>query len=110
MTRLGYRDAAGVGHDVIVRKTAAGDWEVLDTCAGENRVIERLDARVDGAPQAEAVARDYVAVGRFVALAGCNGGEAIPEQGGADVHSDRRSRYAARATHARGSALSRQAG
>ena len=91
-------------------KTAAGDWEVLDTCAGENHVIESLDGRVDGEPQAEAVARDYVAAGRFMAPAGRNGGEAIPEQGGADAHSDRRSRSAARSTHARGAALSRPAG
>ena len=73
MTMLTYRDAAGVGHEVLVGKTAVGDWEVLDMCGAENPVIETLDGRVDGAPQAEAVACDYVAAGRFVALAGRGG-------------------------------------
>jgi hypothetical protein len=102
-----YRDAAGVAHEVVVRKTATGDWEVIDTCAGEELVIERLDRRVDGEVQAEAVAGDYVTAGRFMPLAGRNGGEAIPEQGGADAHSDRSS-SAERSPHARGTALSRQ--
>jgi len=93
---LTYRDAAGVVHEVVVRKTPTGDWEVLDTCSGEELVIESLDGRVDGEPQAEAVAGDYVTAGRLIPVAGRNGGEAIPEQGGADAHSDRRSRSAAR--------------
>jgi hypothetical protein len=109
MTALTYRDATGVVHEVVVRKTPAGDWEVLDTRAGEEVVIESLDGRVDAEPQAEAVARDYVTSGRFLPLAGRNGGEAIPEQGGADAHSDR-SPSAARSPHARGTALSGQAG
>jgi hypothetical protein len=108
MTALTYCDAAGVVHEVVERKTPAGDWDVLDTGAGEEVVIESLDGRVDGESQAEAVARDYVTAGRFIPVAGRNGGEAIPEQGGADVHSDR-SPSAARARHARRSALSRQA-
>ncbi|HYB22218.1 MAG TPA: hypothetical protein VED41_00370 [Solirubrobacteraceae bacterium] len=103
-----YRDPTGVRHEVVVRQTATGDWEVLDTCAGEPRVIETLDGRVDGEPQAEAVACDYVTVGRFMPLSGRNGGDAIPEQGGADAHSDRSS-SAERSPHARGTALSRQA-
>ena len=110
MTALTYRDGSGVRHEVFVRRTAAGDWEALDACAGEELVIQRLDGRVDGEAQAEAVAGDYVTAGRFIPVAGCNGGEAIPEQGGADAHSDRRSPSAARSTHARGTALSRQAG
>ena len=100
MTALTYRDAAGVVHEVVVRNTPVGDWEVLDTCAGEELVIERLDGRVDGEPQAEAVAGDYVTAGRFMPLAGRNGGEAIPEQGGADAHSDSRSPSAERSPHA----------
>jgi hypothetical protein len=96
MTALNYRDAAGVVHDVVVRSTPTGAWEVLDTCAGEELVIESLDGRVDGEAQAEAVAGDYVTAGRFMPLAGRNGGEPIPEQGGADAHSDRRPRFAAR--------------
>jgi len=110
MTRLTYRDAAGAVHEVVVRQTSTGDWEALDTCADEELVIECLDGRVDGEPQAEAVAGDYVTAGRFIPLAGRNGGKAIPEQGGADAHSDRRSRSTARSSHARGTALSRQAG
>ena len=110
MTALTYRDAAGVVHEVVVRQTPTGDWEALDTCPGEELVIERLDGRVDDEPQAEAVAGDYVTAGRFIPLAGRNGGKAIPEQGGADAHSDRRSRSTARSSHARGTALSRQAG
>jgi len=109
MTALTYRDATGVVHEVVVRKTPAGNWEVLDSCAGGTRVIESLDGRVDGEAQAEAVARDYVTAGRYVPLAGRNGGEAIPEQRGADAHSDR-STSAARSPHARGTALSGQTG
>ena len=103
MTALTYRDAAGVVHEVVVPQTPTGDWEALDACAGEELVIQRLDGRVDGEAQAEAVAGDYVTAGRFIPVAGCNGGEAIPEQGGADAHSDRTS------PHAQGTALSRQA-
>ncbi len=109
MTALSYRDATGVVHEVAVRKTPTGDWEVLDTCAGEVLVIESLDGRVDGEAQAEAVARDYVTAGRYVPLAGRNGGEAIPEQRGADAHSDR-SPSAARSPHAPETALSGQPG
>lgn len=108
MTPLTYCDATGVVHEVVVRKTPTGDWEVLDTDAGEELVIESLDGRVDGEAQAEAVARDYVTAGRFIPAPGRNGGEAIPEQRGADAHSDR-SPSAARSPHARGTALSRQA-
>jgi hypothetical protein len=108
MTALTYRDATGVVHEVVVRKTPTGEWEVLDTGAGEEVVIESLDGRVDGQPQAEAVARDYVTAGRYVPVTGRNGGEAIPEQRGADAHSDR-SPSAARSPQARGTALSGQA-
>ena len=108
MTALTYRDAAGVAHEVVVRQTPTGDWEALDTCPGEELVIERLDGRFDGEAQAEAVAGDYVTAGRFIPVAGRNGGEAIPEQGGADAHSDRSS-SAERSPHTRGTALSRQA-
>ena len=96
MTPLTYCDAAGVMHKVVVRNTPTGAWQVLDTCAGEELVVESLDGRDDGEAQAEAVACDYVTAGRFMPLAGRNGGEPIPEQGGADAHSDRRPRSAAR--------------
>jgi hypothetical protein len=109
MTALTYRDATGVRHEIVIQKTPADDWEVLDTCAGEVLVIESLDGRVDGEAQAEAVARDHVTARRYVPLAGRNGGEAIPEQRGADAHSDR-SPSAARSPQARGTALSGQPG
>ena len=106
MTPFTYRDATGVRHEIVVRKTPAGEWEVLDACAGATRLIETLDGSVDGEAQAQAIARDYVTTGRFTALAGRNVGEAIPEEGGADAHSDRRPRSAARQSRNRGAALS----
>ena len=105
MTPLPYRDADGTRHEVAVRQTASGDWQVLDTCAAETRVIETLDGPDDGRPQAEAVARDYVTAGRFTAWAGRAPGQPIPEQGGADADSDRRPRYEERQPRARGAAL-----
>jgi hypothetical protein len=110
MTPLPYRDANGARHEVAARQTADGDWQVLDTCAAETRVIETLDGRIDGRPQAEAVARDYVTAGRFTAWAGREPGEPIPEQGGADADSDRRPRYEKRQPRARGAALPHPAG
>ena len=109
MTALTYRDATGVRHEVVVRKTPAGDWEVRDTCAAGTRVIESLDGSVDGELQAEAVARDYLTAGRFMVSPGRRPGEAIPEQGGADARSHRRPRSAARQPPARWAALSRPA-
>jgi len=96
MSSLTYCDAAGVMHEVVVRNAPAGAWQVLDTCASKELVIESLDGRVDGEAQANAVAADYVTAGRFMPRAGRNGGEAIPEQGGADAHRDRRPLTAAR--------------
>ena len=109
MTAFTYGDPTGVEHEVVVWKTTAGDWQVLDACAGESRVIESLDGRLDGEPQAEAVARDYVTAGRFITLMGRNGGEAIPEPGGTDAHSHRCPHSAERESQARGIALSRHA-
>ena len=51
---FGYRDPRGVLHQVLVRETPAGAWQVLDV-----RVIETLIG--DGREAAEAIARDYVA-------------------------------------------------
>jgi hypothetical protein len=109
VTSLAYHDADGVRHEVAVRETPAGDWQVLDTCVAETLVIETLDDREDDRPQAEAVARDYVSTQRLPPAEGRRPGEAIPEQGGADAHSDRRPQ---REAHERGRAavLSRQAG
>jgi hypothetical protein len=92
VTSLTYRDADGAPHEVAVRQTASGDWQVLDTCAAETRVIQTLDGPDDGRLQAEAIARDYVTAGRFTAWAGRAPGQPIPEQGGADADSDRRPR------------------
>ncbi|MGO9499250.1 MAG: hypothetical protein ACLQA5_21445 [Solirubrobacteraceae bacterium] len=110
MTSLTYHDAAGATHTITVHRTAAGNWEVLDTGADEMRVIDTLDGRVDTEAQAEAVARDYVTVGRLAGAPGRAPGEAIPEQGGADAHSHRRSRLAARQCRVRGTALPHPAG
>lgn len=96
MSSLGYRDSEGARHEVLVRRTSAGDWQVLDTCAAETRVVETLDGREDGLPQAQAVVRDYLSiVERFVPAAGQRPGEPISEQGGADADSDRRPRLPA---------------
>ena len=80
----------------VVRETAEGDWEVLDSAPGGERIVDTLDGGEDGRAQADALARDYIAVGRFRPWAGPAPGEAIPEQGGADAYSDRRPRSAAR--------------
>jgi len=55
-----YRDARGVRHEVVVRRTP-GAWQVLDIDETEKpTVIEHLTAADDGEPQAEAIARDYL--------------------------------------------------
>ena len=72
-----------------------GDWQVLDRSTAATRVIDTLDGDEDGRPQAEAIARDYLAtVAQSTPTRGLESTEATPEQGGADAHSDhsRRSR------------------
>lgn len=49
-----YRDPTGVWHELDVRKTPAGAWQIIDL-----RVIDTLDGPDDGPRQARAVARDY---------------------------------------------------
>ena len=105
MSSFAYSDADGVPHEVVVRRTPTGDWQVLDTCGGGTYVIETLKASDDDHAQAEAVARDYIDEGRFLPWAGTPRGDAIPERGGADADSDRRPRSEARHTRARGAAL-----
>jgi hypothetical protein len=51
---LGYRDAAGARHRVLVRQSPAGAWQVLDIT-----VIETLHGDGEGREAAEAIARDY---------------------------------------------------
>jgi hypothetical protein len=111
VTSLSYRDADGVRHELAVRETAGGDWQVLDTCAAETRVIETLDGRVDGRPQADALARDYLETARLsVSRAGRAASKPIPERGGSDADSDRRPRPGPRQPHARRAALPHPAG
>jgi hypothetical protein len=111
MTSFSYRGANGVRHEIVVRRTAAGDWQVLDTCADETSVIESLDGLVDGEPQAEAVARDYAANrARPDAAPGREAAGAIPEQGGADADNDRRPRSAPRQPRVSTTALPHPAG
>ena len=51
---LGYRDAAGARHRVLVRQSPAGAWQVLDIT-----VVETLCGEGEGREAAEAIARDY---------------------------------------------------
>jgi hypothetical protein len=53
---FGFRDATGTLHQVRVRQSPEGAWQVLDTV-----VIETLTGVGEGRDAAEAVARDYVA-------------------------------------------------
>jgi hypothetical protein len=57
--RAHYQDARGVHHDVIVRKTPGGGWQVVDISVANTTVIETLTAADDGRPEAEAIAREY---------------------------------------------------
>jgi hypothetical protein len=91
-----YVDAGGTTHELVVRNSDLGGWQALDVCAEAEHVIDTLIGGEDDRPQAEAVARDYLTAGRFVVAPGRGPGEAIPEQGGADAHSDRRPRSATR--------------
>ena len=87
-----YHDADGIRHEVLVRETRGG-WQVLDldTAAKRARVIDTLDDREDGRPQAEAIARDYLTTEERTAYrTGRKPGDAISEQGGRDAHSHRR--------------------
>jgi hypothetical protein len=68
---LGYRDAAGARHRVLVRQSAAGAWQVLDIT-----VIETLRGDGEGRDAAEAIARDYVEQHDHpAARAGCRAAE-----------------------------------
>jgi hypothetical protein len=103
-----YRDAAGARHELAVRKTADGDWQVLDLDveADTAHVVDTLAGDQDGRPQAEAVARDYLTtVDGRPAGAGSAPGDAIPEQGGPDARSHRRPHQASRTRRSRGAAL-----
>ncbi|MBV9194615.1 MAG: hypothetical protein JO168_10770 [Solirubrobacterales bacterium] len=55
-----YQDASGVRHDVVVRKTRAGAWQVADISVAKTTIIETLTGVDEGRPEAEAIAREYV--------------------------------------------------
>ena len=104
-----YHDADGARHKLVVRHSADGDWRVLDidVTADTAQIVDTLTDDHDGRPQAEAVARDYLAtVGGREAPTGPAAGEAIPEQGGSDARSHHRPRPTHRQTgRRRGAAL-----
>ena len=57
-----YRDSiTGVWHEVIVRKSASGAWEIIDRTPTQTRTVDTLTEQGDGRAQAEALARDYTA-------------------------------------------------
>ena len=53
---FGYRDGTGARHQVLLRNSPEGAWQVLDIV-----VIETLTGVGEGREAAEAVAREYVA-------------------------------------------------
>jgi hypothetical protein len=103
-----YHDADGARHEVLVRQTRDG-WQVLDrdtAAAGLARVIDTLESPDDGRPQAEAIARDYLAnLEDAQQRAGREPTEAISEHGGRDDHSHRRPPTGSRKLPARRAAL-----
>jgi hypothetical protein len=54
-----YEDADGVRHEIVVRQTRSGRWQVLDTTSESRELIETLTGVGEGRDQAEAIARDY---------------------------------------------------
>jgi hypothetical protein len=103
-----YHDADGARHEVLVRQTRDG-WQVLDrdtAAAGRARVIDTLESPDDDRPQAEAIARDYLAnLEDAQQRAGREPTEAISEHGGRDAHSHRRPPTGSRKPPARRVAL-----
>jgi hypothetical protein len=53
--------AAFEWHEVLVRRDAAGRWQVLDSGVPETVVVETLTGHDDRLDQALALARDYAA-------------------------------------------------
>jgi hypothetical protein len=103
-----YRDPAGSEHELIVRASADGGWEVLDLDAEDEttQIVETLTGPEDGRPQAEAIARDYLTnLDGSPERAGHEPAEAISEHGGRDVHSHRRPPTGSRKPPARRVAL-----
>lgn len=106
----GYRHANGLRHDVLIRQTSLGDWQVLDSCEERTLVVDELDGAVDGRPQAEALAHEYAASAAQVhAAAGNEAAEPIPETGGTDAERNRHPCEGARNSQARRVAVPRAA-
>ena len=107
----GYRDADGVRHRLVVRRTDDLGWEVVDVDPTSARLVERLTDGVDGRAEAEAIARDYLttAVHRDGG-SGRGPRDAVPERGGARASNHRRPSRGARARQARAATLSGAAG
>jgi hypothetical protein len=107
-----YRDADGNRHELVVGETDDGGWRVLDanTDTKTAHVVDTLPDDQDGRPQAEAIARDYLAtIAGSETGAGPVPGDAIPEQGGPDARSHRRPHQATRVRRPRRAALPRPA-
>lgn len=103
-----YRDADSARHELVVRETADGGWQVLDLdCDAETaHVVDALAGGEDGRPQAEAIARDYLTIaGGLQPKAGPTPGDPISEQGGSDARNHRPQRPGPREHRARGAAL-----
>ena len=58
-TAVRYRDTAGIWHEIAVRPTPDGTFEVIDTAGDDRRVIDTLSGYGDGPEQAYALARAY---------------------------------------------------
>jgi hypothetical protein len=107
-----YRDADGHRHELAVRESADGGWNVLDldVAADTAHLVEALTDEQDRRPQAEAIAHDYLAtIDASEPGTGPAAGEPIPEEGGSDARSHRRPRPAPRRHRARDAALPRSA-
>jgi CheY-like chemotaxis protein len=106
---LALLDAVRSGEGVAGRVDPATPLIVLSRDADRLqriRVIETLDGDIDGRPQAEAIARDYLTtVARAMAGEGPAPGDPISEQGGSDARSHRRPCPGPRPRRARGTAL-----
>jgi hypothetical protein len=107
-----YRDADIAKHELVVRETADGGWQVLDLdLDGETaHIVDALAGGEDGRPQAEAIARDYLStVADAATSAGRTPRDPIPEQGEADVSHHSRTCPGPRTREARRAALPRAA-
>jgi len=54
-----YQDASGVQHEVIVRKTPDGSWQVIDVSDDDTTLVEELTGIGNARSEAEAIAAEY---------------------------------------------------